>query len=116
MASPPFADVADHSWDAPRRNQCIAQAINRFPIDVYHVNDFHGALALLHLLPRTVPAALSLHNAEFQGMWPMRTRAECKEVSKVFNLPPAVVKKFCQFGSGNASSAEYVLPVCSVLF
>ena len=49
-------------------NSCIAEAMRRFPIDLYHINDYHGAVAPLHLLPRTIPCCLSLHNAEFQGM------------------------------------------------
>lgn len=72
----------------------------RFPIDLYHINDYHGAAAPLYLLPeRTIPCALSLHNAEFQGMWPMRTPAESKEVAEVFNLDPGIVKEYVQYGS-----------------
>ena len=81
-----------------RWNQCIAQAITRFPIDLYHINDYHGTVAPLYLLPRTIPAALSLHNAEFQGLWPMRTRKEREEVCSVFNLPEDVVAEYVQFG------------------
>ncbi|EXJ79989.1 alpha-1,3-glucan synthase [Capronia epimyces CBS 606.96] len=79
-------------------NQCIAQAVNRFPVDLYHINDYHGSVAPLYLLPRTIPACLSLHNAEFQGLWPMRTRQEREEVCSVFNLSPEVVQKYIQFG------------------
>ncbi len=79
-------------------NQCIAQAITRFPIDLYHINDYHGTVAPLYLLPRTVPACLSLHNAEFQGLWPMRTKKERDEVSSVYNLPWPVVAEFVMFG------------------
>lgn len=51
-------------------NSCIAETIKRFPsIDLYHINDYHGALAPLYLLPRVIPVCLSLHNAEFQGMY-----------------------------------------------
>jgi alpha-1,3-glucan synthase len=49
-------------------NACIAETIKRFPVDLYHINDYHGAAAPLYLLPRTIPVALSLHNAEFQGL------------------------------------------------
>jgi alpha-1,3-glucan synthase len=80
-------------------NYCIAQTMRRFPIDVYHINDYHGAAAPLYLLPQTIPCCLSLHNAEFQGMWPMRTPEESKEVCEVFNLPPDVVKEYVQYGS-----------------
>jgi alpha-1,3-glucan synthase len=79
-------------------NQCIAEAIRRFPIDLYHINDYHGTVAPLYLLPETVPAALSLHNAEFQGLWPMRTKRERDEVCNVFNLPQHVVAQYVQFG------------------
>jgi alpha-1,3-glucan synthase len=80
-------------------NSCIAETIRRFPVDIYHINDYHGAAAPLYLLPQTVPCCLSLHNAEFQGMWPMRTPEEQKEVCEVFNLPPEVVKDYVQYGS-----------------
>ena len=32
-------------------NQCIAEAMRRFPIDLYHINDYHGTVAPLYLLP-----------------------------------------------------------------
>jgi alpha-1,3-glucan synthase len=79
-------------------NQCIAQALERFPIDLYHINDYHGSVAPLYLLPKTIPAALSLHNAEFQGLWPMRTKKERDEVCSVFNLSQDVVQRYVQFG------------------
>jgi alpha-1,3-glucan synthase len=79
-------------------NACIAEAIKRFPVDLYHINDYHGAAAPLYLLPRTIPCALSLHNAEFQGLWPMRTPKEREEVCNVFNLDPEIVEKYIQFG------------------
>ncbi|KAJ5589900.1 hypothetical protein N7450_003872 [Penicillium hetheringtonii] len=82
-------------------NQCIAETIRRAPdIDLYHINDFHGCLAPLYLLPeRTIPVCLSLHNAEFQGLWPLRTQKEKKEVCSVFNLPVETATKYCQFGN-----------------
>jgi alpha-1,3-glucan synthase len=62
-------------------NQAIAATIRRFPaIDVYHINDYHGALAPIYLLPKVIPVCLSLHNAEFQGLWPLRTREDMQEV------------------------------------
>ena len=79
-------------------NSCIAEVIRRFPIDLYHINDFHGAVAPLHLLPRVIPCCLSLHNAEFQGLWAMRTPVEFEEVCKIYNLPPHVVRQYVQFG------------------
>lgn len=82
-------------------NQCIAETIRRAPdIDLYHINDFHGCLAPLYLLPeRTIPICLSLHNAEFQGLWPLRTQKEKNEVCSVFNLPVEIATKYCQFGN-----------------
>lgn len=79
-------------------NQCIAEAMRRFPIDLYHINDYHGTVAPLYLLPNTVPCCLSLHNAEFQGLWPMRNPREVEEICSVFNLPQTVVQRYIQFG------------------
>ncbi|PIG87989.1 hypothetical protein AARAC_004507 [Aspergillus arachidicola] len=79
-------------------NQCIAQAIRRFPVDLYHINDYHGSIAPLYLLPQTIPVCLSLHNAEFQGLWPMRTQKERDEVCSVFNLDLDTAKRYVQFG------------------
>ncbi|KAL2820139.1 hypothetical protein BDW59DRAFT_150966 [Aspergillus cavernicola] len=79
-------------------NQCIAEAIKRFPTDIYHINDYHGSLAPLYLLPGTMPTCLSLHNAEFQGLWPMRTQKEKEEVCSVFNLDISTVRSYVQFG------------------
>lgn len=78
-------------------NACIAETIKRFPVDLYHINDYHGALAPLYLFPNTIPISLSLHNAEFQGMWSLRTKGEMSEISAVFNLPKEIVKKYVQF-------------------
>ncbi|KAK3695819.1 putative cell wall alpha-1, 3-glucan synthase [Podospora appendiculata] len=97
---PPRMDDIDSAIYYSAWNYCIAETIRRFNPDLYHINDYHGAAAPLYLLPeRTIPCALSLHNAEFQGMWPMRTPAESKEVCEVFNLDPEVVKEYVQFGS-----------------
>lgn len=79
-------------------NQCIAQTMRRFPVDLYHINDYHGSIAPLYQLPRTIPICLSLHNAEFQGLWPMRTQKEKTEVCSVFNLDMDVVTRYVQFG------------------
>ncbi|KAJ5639926.1 uncharacterized protein N7484_007788 [Penicillium longicatenatum] len=79
-------------------NNCIAETTKRFPIEIYHINDYHGALAPLYLLPRTIPCCLSLHNAEFQGLWPLRDQKELDEISEVFNLKIQVIRKYVQFG------------------
>jgi alpha-1,3-glucan synthase len=96
---PPRMDNMDSAIYYSTWNQCIAEAVNRFPVDLYHINDYHGGLAPLYLLPNTIPCCLSLHNAEFQGLWPLRTPEEQKEVCEVFNLPLNVVKEYVQFGS-----------------
>lgn len=100
-ASKPYPDRMDDLDSAiyySAWNQCIAETFKRFNPDIYHINDFHGALAPLYLLPRVVPCCLSLHNAEFQGMWSLGTKEEKKEVCSVFNLDPKVVERFVQFG------------------
>ena len=97
---PPRMDDLDSAIYYSAWNQCIALTIKRFPtIDLYHINDYHGALAPLYLLPQTIPCCLSLHNAEFQGLWPMRTPKERQEVCNVFNLNPVIVQRYVQFGS-----------------
>jgi alpha-1,3-glucan synthase len=97
---PPRMDDIESAIYYSAWNYCIAETIRRFNPDLYHINDYHGAAAPLYLLPeRTIPCALSLHNAEFQGMWPMRNPEESKEVCEVFNLDPEIVKEYVQFGS-----------------
>lgn len=81
-------------------NQAIAATIRRNPvIDIYHINDYHGALAAIYLLPKVVPCCLSLHNAEFQGLWPLRTKEEMKEVCSAFNISKEHCTKYVQFGN-----------------
>ncbi|KAI0748206.1 glycoside hydrolase family 13 and glycosyltransferase family 5 domain-containing protein [Daedaleopsis nitida] len=81
-------------------NQAIAATVRRFPfIDIYHVNDYHGALAPIYLLPKVLPVCLSLHNAEFQGLWPLRTKEEMKEVCSAFNISKEYCTKYVQFGN-----------------
>ncbi|KAK4213133.1 alpha-1,3-glucan synthase [Rhypophila decipiens] len=97
---PPRMDNIDSAIYYSTWNQCIAQAMTRFPVDIYHINDYHGGVAPLYLLPEiTIPCCLSLHNAEFQGLWPLRTTEEREEVCGVFNLPNDVVQQYVQFGS-----------------
>jgi alpha-1,3-glucan synthase len=81
-------------------NQAIAAIIRRFPtIDIYHINDYHGALAPIYLLPKIFPVCLLLHNAEFQGSWPIRTKEELKEVCSAFNISREHCQKYVQFGN-----------------
>jgi alpha-1,3-glucan synthase len=81
-------------------NQCIAEALRRFPeIDLYHINDYHGALAPLYLLPDSAPpCCLSLHNAEFQGLWSIKRPQDMEEICGVFNLSKDIIAKYVQFG------------------
>jgi alpha-1,3-glucan synthase len=81
-------------------NQAIAATIRRNPtIDIYHINDYHGAIAPIYLLPKVIPVCLSLHNAEFQGLWPLRTKEEMKEVCSAFNISKEHCTKYVQFGN-----------------
>lgn len=81
-------------------NQAIAATIRRYPmIDIYHINDYHGALAPIYLLPKVFPVCLSLHNAEFQGLWPLRTKEEVREVCSAFNISKKMCVKYVQFGN-----------------
>ena len=81
-------------------NQAIAATFRRYPdIDIYHINDYHGALAAIYLLPKVLPVCLSLHNAEFQGLWPLRTKEEMKEVCSAFNMSKEHCTKYVQFGN-----------------
>lgn len=81
-------------------NQAIAATVRRYPtIDIYHINDYHGALAGIYLLPKVLPVCLSLHNAEFQGLWPLRTKEEMKEVCSAFNISKEHCTKYVQFGN-----------------
>lgn len=95
---PPRMDDLDSAIYYSAWNQCVALSIKRFPIDLYHINDYHGAVAPVYLLPEVIPCCLSLHNAEFQGLWPMRTPKEREEVCQVYNLDPEVCQKYVQFG------------------
>ncbi|MCJ1312940.1 Cell wall alpha-1,3-glucan synthase ags1 [Agyrium rufum] len=95
---PPRMDDLDSAVYYSAWNQCIALTIKRFNPDLYHINDYHGAVAPIHLLPDTIPACLSLHNAEFQGLWPMRTEKEREEVCQVYNMSVEVAQKYVQFG------------------
>ncbi|KAH8833661.1 modular protein with glycoside hydrolase family 13 and glycosyltransferase family 5 domains [Flagelloscypha sp. PMI_526] len=81
-------------------NQAIAAIVRRTPtIDIYHINDYHGALGPIYLLPKVLPVCLSLHNAEFQGLWPLRTKEEMKEVCSAFNISKEHCTKYVQFGN-----------------
>ena len=81
-------------------NQAIAMTVRRHPtIDIYHINDYHAALVPIYLLPKVLPVCLSLHNAEFQGLWPLRTKEEMKEVCSAFNISKEHCTKYVQFGN-----------------
>ncbi|KAL8938873.1 MAG: hypothetical protein Q9211_003009 [Gyalolechia sp. 1 TL-2023] len=95
---PPRMDDLDSAVYYSAWNSCIAVTLQRFPVDLYHINDYHGAVAPLHLLPKTIPVCLSLHNAEFQGLWPLRTTEDFDEICQVYNLDKDVVRDYVQFG------------------
>ncbi|KAI9206635.1 glycoside hydrolase family 13 and glycosyltransferase family 5 domain-containing protein [Polychytrium aggregatum] len=78
-------------------NQALAAIIARENPDIYHIQDYHGALAPLYLLPAKVPVVLTLHNAEFQGLWPIRTAEERKNVCMAFNISEELCTKYVQF-------------------
>ncbi|MCJ1466639.1 Cell wall alpha-1,3-glucan synthase ags1 [Pseudocyphellaria aurata] len=80
------------------RNFCIAEVIRRPPAGLYHINDFHGAVAPLHLPPRFIPSCLSRHNGELQGSWRVRTPREIVELCRIYNLELEFVRKHVQFG------------------
>ncbi|WAQ90638.1 hypothetical protein PtA15_13A37 [Puccinia triticina] len=81
-------------------NQSIAEICRRTPdLTIYHINDYHGALAPLYLLPKIIPVSLSLHNAEFQGQWPLGTPEEENEVCRSFNISSKVCSKYARYGS-----------------
>ena len=110
---PPRMDDLDSAVYYSAWNSCIAEVMRRFPIDLYHINDYHGAVAPLHLLPDVIPCVLSLHNAEFQGLWPMRNESEVQEVCDVYDLDLALVQKYVQFGevfSKSQSAPELPIP------
>ncbi|KAL9074388.1 MAG: hypothetical protein Q9157_004415 [Trypethelium eluteriae] len=95
---PPRMDDLESAIYYSAWNQCIAQAMTRFHIDLYHINDYHGTIAPLYHLPEKLPCCLSLHNAEFQGLWPMRSAKERQEICSVFNLDEDIVQRYVQFG------------------
>ena len=95
---PPRMDDLDSAVYYSVWNSCIAESLKRFTVDLYHINDYHGAIAPLHLLPRTIPVCLSLHNAEFQGLWPLRTAEEFDEICEVYDLDQDVVRDYVQYG------------------
>ncbi|KIK62196.1 glycosyltransferase family 5 protein, partial [Collybiopsis luxurians FD-317 M1] len=39
------------------------------------------------------------HNAEFQGLWPLRTKEEMREVCSAFNVTKEHCAKYVQFGN-----------------
>ncbi|EPX72019.1 alpha-1,3-glucan synthase [Schizosaccharomyces octosporus yFS286] len=80
-------------------NQSIAAVMMRENPDIYHINDYHCALAPLYNLPKIVPCAVSLHNAEFQGLWPLQSENDLRDVCGLFNIPKSVCKSYVQFGN-----------------
>jgi len=81
-------------------NQAIAATVQHDPdIDVYHLNDFHGALVPIYLLPKVLPICLYIHGTEFQDLWSLRTKEDMKNVCSAFNISEEHCKKYVQFGN-----------------
>ncbi|CAB40008.1 spore wall alpha-1,4-glucan synthase, meiotic Mok14 [Schizosaccharomyces pombe] len=80
-------------------NQSIAAIIRREKVDIYHINDYHGALAPIYNLPEVIPCAISLHNAEFQGLWPLQSSIDEREVCGLFNVSKTICREYIQFGN-----------------
>ncbi|RMZ91848.1 hypothetical protein DV736_g892, partial [Chaetothyriales sp. CBS 134916] len=95
---PPRMDDFESAVYYSTWNQCIAEICRRVQPDLYHINDFHGACAPLYLLPQTIPVCVSLHNAEFQGMWPLKTSEQSRDIARIFNLDRSIVREYVQFG------------------
>jgi len=96
----PIIDIVSFSLKPTRRNR--TKELTRsfaYVLLQYHINDYHGTLAPLYLLPKVFPTCLSLHNAEFQGLWPLRNSDEMNEVCAAFNLPKEVTTKYVQYGN-----------------
>ncbi|KZV60455.1 glycosyltransferase family 5 protein [Peniophora sp. CONT] len=79
-------------------NQANAATVREYPdIDIYYINDYHAALVPIYLLSKVLPVCLSLH--KFQGLWPLRTKEETKEVCRASNLYKEACTKYVQFGN-----------------
>ncbi|KAI8589864.1 glycoside hydrolase family 13 and glycosyltransferase family 5 protein [Geranomyces variabilis] len=96
---PPRMDDLESAVYYSAWNQCIAEVIRRENVDLYHINDYHGAVAPLYLLPRTIPVVLVLHNAEFQGLWPMRNGKEDHQVCSAFDISKHVARQYIKYGT-----------------
>ena len=68
-------------------------------IDIYYINDYHGAFIPLYLPPKVIPICLSLHNAKFQGLWTLHMKEGMKEVYSAFNISKEHCTKYIQFGN-----------------
>ena len=81
-------------------NQAIAHILISQSVEVYHINDFHGGIAQLYLLSLgiTIPCVLSLHNAEFQGQWMIRSGEEKRLICSIFNINISICEKYIQLG------------------
>jgi alpha-1,3-glucan synthase len=89
-------------------NQSIAELLRRESVELFHCNDYHCALApvsmlisqdQLYLLPATVPVAVSVHNGDFQGLFPLRSAEERNQICSMFNLSQEICIKYIQYGN-----------------
>lgn len=88
--------------DAGYRSDC--QAYPQFVI--YHNNVHYGALAPIYLLRKVLPVCLLLQKAEFQRLWPLRTKEEMKEGS--------LLGVQYQQGAGSTAQSMFSSVTCSV--
>jgi len=71
-----------------------------FPtIDIYHINDYHGALAPIYLLPKGFPRLSCVAHARISSLWPSRTTARTKRSVLRFNISREHCQKYVQFGN-----------------
>lgn len=55
--------------------------------------------APIYRLPMKLPICLCLHNADFQGQWPLRNAAETEEVCSIFNITQDACLEYVKCGS-----------------
>ncbi|KAI9613753.1 hypothetical protein KEM48_003646 [Puccinia striiformis f. sp. tritici PST-130] len=80
-------------------NITIAEICRRTPdLDIYHINDYHGALAPLYLLPRVLPHVYRSQRRVSRTVAASDER-RADEVCRAFNLSKDVCTKYVQFGN-----------------
>eukprot|EP00929_Paragymnodinium_shiwhaense_P031722 TRINITY_DN17710_c0_g3_i1.p1 TRINITY_DN17710_c0_g3~~TRINITY_DN17710_c0_g3_i1.p1 ORF type:complete len:1937 (-),score=531.64 TRINITY_DN17710_c0_g3_i1:89-5899(-) len=78
-------------------NQAVGALLARHKPDVYHLPDFHTAVAPWYAEPMhpNLRVLLVLHNAEYQGSisTDMLRGEKVNEMARIWNLPPAMTEK-----------------------